>query len=87
MRERAALVPQRDEHVVVEPVVARAGLGVHGLDRAEQREGLVDEVGAEVEQRAAAGPARPVLRRVPLEPRLEPAHLAQRAVVDQRLAP
>ena len=65
---------ERDEHVVVEPVCRAARDSAYTvLHRAEQREGLVDEVGAEVEQGAAAGTARrPFCGGVPLEPRLEP---------------
>jgi len=37
--------------------------GVHGVDRSEQVEGLVDEVAAEVEQRATAGGWGPSCRR------------------------
>ena len=57
VRPGAARVGERDEHVVVEAVVADVPFGVDRVDRTEDDQRLVDEVAPEVEQRAATRPA------------------------------
>lgn len=66
------------------------GLSVAVLDRTEELDGLVDQVGAEVVEYAAAvrqgGSVPPVpesFRPPPLEPRLECADFAQRSFPDE----
>ena len=56
MRAHADGVLERDEDVVVDQRAgaARVDLGVDAMHRAEQRERLVDEMRAEVEQQPAA---------------------------------
>jgi hypothetical protein len=76
---------QRHEHVVVQAALPQPPLGVDGLDRPEQQQRLVDQVAAEVEQRAAARGRGPRLGVEPLEPRLEPEDGAQCPPSDQRL--
>lgn len=92
MRDGAGLVPQRDERVVVGQAAraVRGELGAGLSDRAEQLHGLVDEVGAEVEEDAAAlgsrgfgFPARTDRGLVPFEPRFEAAHRAEPACRDE----
>jgi hypothetical protein len=59
-------------------------LGVHRSGRAEQLQGLVGHVAAEVAQHAAAGHGEAAGWRVLLHPRLERGHLAERARVQER---
>ncbi len=82
-RPAAAGVVQHDQHVVVQPGLPHRPAGEHAGDRAEQQQCLVDEVAAEVQQRAAAGDTRPGARCPPLEPRLQRPHLAQGPFGDQ----
>ena len=58
--------------------VAQPPLGVDGRDRAESTQRLVDQVAAEVAQRAAARGGGTGLGVEPLEAGLEPGHLAER---------
>jgi hypothetical protein len=83
---------EREEGVVVRRAPAPVqDLAVDVAHRPEQGQGLVDQVGAEVEQHAAAlGRGRriapglaPELRPPALEARLEAQHLAEPARVDQ----
>jgi hypothetical protein len=85
-------VGQCDEAVVVVDAVRTVGvqLAVHVDDRPEQLHRLVDQVRPEVVRHPAAVaarraglPRRTGPRAEPLEPRLEPPHLAQRAGLDQ----
>src|SRR6202035_5444669 len=79
----AARVGQGDEHVVLETRLADAPLRIDAHCRAEQHQGLVGEMAAEVEHGAAAGFARPSLRRVAFEARLESRHRPQLTVGDE----
>jgi hypothetical protein len=60
-------VGERDEDVVVAAAVAQPPLGVDARHRPQQHQGLVDQVAAEVEQRAAARGRRAGLGCEPLE--------------------
>ena len=64
-----------------EAVVAHPPLGVDRGHRAQQHQCLVDEVAAEVAQRATPGGRRTRLGIEPLEPRLEPRQLTQGTAV------
>ena len=58
-------------------------LRVHPTHRAEEMQSLVDQMAAEVAKQTATGRRRLGLRRPALERRLEPAHLAQTAGVQE----
>ena len=89
MHPRPVVVPQRQEDVVVDRGVRPhpVHLRIHGLRRPEERDRLVDEVRAEVEQQAAADRGIRVLppaarlngRSVAVVARLDPDDAAQRA--------
>jgi hypothetical protein len=84
VRDHPAGVPEQEEEPVVEAAGRQVGLRVHRGGRAEQLQGLVGDVTAEVTQHAAAGGGEAARGRVLLHPRLEGDHLVQRAGFDQR---
>jgi hypothetical protein len=100
MRVDAGFVLESDKGIVVDACsgAARLELSVHGPDRPEQLEGLVDEMAAEVEEntspllrRRPLAPTFGNLRAPPLETRLEPKDLAhgfllQKAAERQEIA-
>ena len=83
VRPGTARVGERDEHVVVEAVVADVPFGVDRVDRTEDDQRLVDEVAPEVEQRAATGRLRTTERREPFEAALEPRDVPEPPALDE----
>ena len=92
MRAHSGGVLQGKENIVVARLLGPTGveLAVHPLHRAEQLQGLVDQVRAQVEQhpvaRAGRGfPGFADLRRPALHPGLEPGHFTERALPQEFL--
>ena len=83
VRPRAVRVGERDEHVVVEAVVADRPLGVDRVDRAEEDQRLVDQVAPEVEQRPAPGGLRNAIGYEPFEAALHPHDAPEPPAVDE----
>jgi hypothetical protein len=77
----------RDEDIIVQAGSSTrwVHLGIDALGGAEQHQGLIDEVTAEVEQRAPAGRGWTRIRLEALEARLEPHGVAEPTVREQLL--
>ena len=76
-------VLQQHQEVVLGLRTDLVRLGVHPVHRAEQVQGLIDQMAAEVAKQTAAGRRRLGLRGPAFKRRLEPPHLAQTAGVQE----